>query len=47
MNDCKYLHGKWCHNPEICELVGHQLCPFFNMKKNENDYHCFWYKKKG
>jgi len=43
MNDCKYLYGDWCHNPELCELDGQELCPFYNMDKER---FCSWYEKK-
>ena len=44
MNDCKYLYADWCHNPELCELDGQELCPFYNM--NNDRFYCSWYEKK-
>lgn len=41
LNDCKYLHGDWCHCPKFDEQ---ELCPFY-MDEPEN-ITCKEYKPK-
>ena len=31
-NDCKYLHGDWCHCPKYCDEYGQDYCEFLNRE---------------
>jgi len=41
MNDCKYRHGDWCHNPTLCNLDNQDYCPFIQ----EDTKYCDYYEK--
>ena len=36
MNDCKWLHGDWCHCPTFCEEDEQEQCNFLTSGAARN-----------